>query len=143
MSTEDNKALVRRFIEELFNQKNVAVIDELIDASYLDHTPGTALPPGPEGYRQFASLFLTAFPDSHIAVEDQIAERDKVVSRYTSQGTHKGDFMGIAPTGKSITITGIEINRIASGKIVEGWSNFDMLGLLQQPGVVPPAGQAS
>jgi predicted ester cyclase len=143
MSIEDNKALVRRFVEELFNQKHLAIIDELIDANYLDHTPDVALPPGPEGYRQFASLNLTAFPDSHIIIEDQIAEGDKVVSRYTSQGTHTGDFMGIAPTGKSITITGIEINRIAAGKIVEGWSNFDLLGLLQQLGVLPPLQPAS
>jgi steroid delta-isomerase-like uncharacterized protein len=92
---------------------------------------------GLEAYRQFISMYVTAFPDLHFMVEDLIAEGDRVVARYTGQGTHQGDLMGIPPTGKQITVTNILITRIANGKIVEQWLNFDALGMLQQLGVVP------
>ena len=142
MSTEENKALNRRFFEEFWDQKNLAVADELLAPNYVDHTPGSppGLPPGPEGFKQFASVFMTAFPDLRLTLEDQIAEGDTVVTRWTSYGTHTGSLMGIPPTGKSITVTGITITRIPDGKATETWTNFDMLGLLQQIGVVPAMG---
>jgi predicted ester cyclase len=140
MSTEDIKALVRRLYEEVFNRGNLSTVDELLAANYIDHTalPGTS--PGPEGLKQFTSMFHAAFPDLHFTIEDLIAEGDTVVVRQTYRGTHKGDLMGISPTGKQVTITSIDIGRFADGKLVEHWGATDSLGLLQQLGVVPSMG---
>lgn len=143
MSKENNKALVRRFYEEVFNQKKRAAIDEFSDPNYVDHTAPPGLPAGIEGQKQLIGMYLTAFPDLHLTVEDMIAEGDKVVSRWSGSGTHQGKFMGIPPTGKQGTVTGIEIIRIAGSKFVEHWMELDALGLLQQLGVVPAPGQAS
>lgn len=141
MSAEENKALSRRFFKEFWDQKNLAVADELLAPNHLDHTPGSPpLPPGPEGFKQFASVFMTAFPDLRLTIDDQVAEGDRVVTRWTSSGTHTGSLMGIPPTGKPIIVTGITINQIVGGKATETWTNFDMLGLLQQIGVVPAMG---
>lgn len=142
MSTEQNKALAFRFIEEIWNQKNLAVAKELMAATYVFHTPGSppGLPPGPEGFQQFASVFFAAFPDVHTSIEDQLAEGDKVVTRWTSRGTNTGSLFGVSATGKSATITGITIDRIADGKIVESWDELDQLGMLQQLGVIPVRG---
>ena len=142
MSAEENKALNHRFFEEFWDQKNLAVADELIDAHHVNHTPGSApgLPPGPEGFKQFASVFMTAFPDLHLTIDDEIAEGDRVVTRWPSYGSHTGSLMGMPPTGKSIRITGITITRLTDGKATETWTNFDMLGLLQQIGVIPAMG---
>ena len=139
MSTEDNKGLVRRFYEDIFNQRNLALVDELCTTNHVFHNPPTTLN-GREEFKQLVSLYLTAFPDARFIVEDEIAEGDRVASRYTFRGTHKGDLMGIAPTGKQVTVTGIIINRIANGKSEEGWLNFDALGMLQQLGVIPAMG---
>ncbi len=141
MSTEDNKALVRRWYED-FNQRNLARVDELFTPDYVYHNPPTTLH-GPEEFKQFLSLYLTAFPDARFTVEDELAEGDRVASRSTFHGTHQGEFMGIPPTGKPVTVTGIGIDRIVGGKFVEGWLNFDALGMLQQLGVIPALGQAS
>ena len=112
MSTEENKAIVRRATEELFNKNNLAVIDELYATNFVSHgTP--AMTPDREGYKQFVTMSHTALPDFHTTIEDMIAEGDKVVQRFTARGTHKGEFMGIPPTGKQVTITGIAIDRIA------------------------------
>ncbi len=143
MSTEDNKTLVRRFYEEVFNQKNRAAIDEFSDPNYVDHTAPPGLPGGIEGQKQLIGMYLTAFPDLHLTVEDMIEEGDKVVSRWSGSGTHQGMFMGIPPTGKHGTATGIEIVRIVGSKFVEHWMELDALGLLQQLGVVPTPGQSS
>ena len=142
MSTEDNKALVRRFFQEFWDQKNLAVADELITANHVDHTAGgpPGLPPGPEGLKQFASIYFTAFPDLRITIENMVAEGDKVVTHWTTRGTHRGELMGIPPTGKQVTVTGITIDRIAGGKVAETWTNFDALGMLQQLGVIPSMG---
>ena len=138
MSTEENKAIDRRFTEEVWNQGNLAVVDELMSADYDGHDP--AMPAGSEGLKQFVLMYRSAFPDVHLTIEDQIAEGDTVVSRWTARGTHKGELMGIPPTGKQVTVTGMNIERIANGKFVEGWSNYDTLGMLQQLGVVPAPG---
>jgi predicted ester cyclase len=139
MSTEDNKALVRRFYEEVFNQRNLALVDELCTTTHMFHNPPTTLH-GREEFKQLLSLYTRAFPDARFTIEDQIAEGNMVASRYTFHGTHRGELMGIAPTGKPVTVTGITINRIAGGKSEEGWLNFDALGMLQQLGVIPSMG---
>jgi steroid delta-isomerase-like uncharacterized protein len=142
MSTEENKAIVRRAYEEVFSNGNFAVADELYTATHVNHYPGNppGLPSGLEGFKQLIAFYRSAFPDLHFTIEDQIAEGDKVVTRTTSAGTNTGSLMGIPATGKSATITGIQIDRIADGKIVETWGNFDQLGLLQQIGIVPSMG---
>ncbi len=139
MSTEANKALVRRFYEDVFNQRNLALVDELCTTRHVFHNPPTTLH-GREEFKQLLSLYIAAFPDARFTIEDQIAEGDRVTSRYTFRGTHQGDLMGIAPTGKQVTVTGMIINRIAGGKSEEGWLNFDALGMLQQLGVIPAMG---
>ena len=139
MSTEDNKANIRRGYEEGFNQRNLAVFDELMASDYVWHIASTTMQ-GREPAKQLISRFLSAFPDGRYTIEDMIAEGDRVVVRQTFRGTHQGDFMGIAPTGKQVTVTEIEIFRVANGRGVENWTNSDDLGLLQQLGVVPSMG---
>jgi steroid delta-isomerase-like uncharacterized protein len=139
MSVEENKAIFRRIVEEGFNKGNLAIVDELVATNHVNHTDNVH---GPEEYKQFITMYRTAFPDLHMTIEDQIAEGNKVVNRWTSRGTHKGDLMGIPPTGKQTTVMGMYVARIIGGKIVEEWGNFDALGMMQQLGVVPPPGQA-
>ena len=141
MSTEDNKANVRRGFEAL-NQRNLAVFDEILNPDVVFHTASTTMQ-GLQAYKQFLLMLFTAFPDQQFTIEDIIAEEDTVVVRYTTRGTHQGNFMGIPPTGKQVSGTGIFIDRIVNGKAVEQWGNSDTLGLLQQLGVVPAPGQAS
>jgi steroid delta-isomerase-like uncharacterized protein len=143
--SEQNKALARRAIEEVWNQGKLTVIDELTapNATFHDpNVPGGKFT-GPEGAKQFVQIYRTAFPDVHITINDQIAEGDKVVTRWTGTGTQKGEFMGIKPTNKYSTVTGVLFDRYQNGKLVESWANYDMFGMLQQLGVVPsltPAG---
>jgi len=137
MSVEENKALVRRLVEA-WNTRNPAVLDELMVPNYVDHAAPPGQMPGREGYRQALISLTNAFPDYHTTVEDMIAEGDKVVYRWTDSGTHRGEFMGIAPTNKRVTFTGITIHRIVGGKLVERWVHGDILGFLQQLGVIPP-----
>jgi steroid delta-isomerase-like uncharacterized protein len=142
MSAEENKAIIRRFVDEVFNTGNMAAADELAAPDFLDHNPFPGTPPGLEGYKQGMRLFRAAFPDLEFILEDQIAEGDKVVARWTVRATHQGEVMGIPPTGKRVTVTGIDIVRFAGGKMVESWNLWDTLGLLQQLGVMPTPGQA-
>lgn len=135
MSAEENKALVRRAYEEIFNKKNIAVLEEFYSTEWVWHLAPSGLPQGLEGYRQQHTMVFAAFPDLQTTIEDMIAERDKVAVRWTATGTHKGEFMGIAPTGKQVTMTGIDIERIAGGKIVETWGLNDVMGMMQQLGV--------
>jgi steroid delta-isomerase-like uncharacterized protein len=137
MSTEENKVLMSRFLEEVFNKKNLAVIDEFIAPNHVDHTLPPFLPTTPEGTKRAIDMFLKAFPDVHLTVEDMITEGDKVVTRYTSRGTLKGAFIGIPPTGKQITVSSIIIARIVDGKIVEEWGLDDQMGMIQQLGIIP------
>ena len=141
--TEKNKALTRRHFEEDWNQGKLDVIDEIFATDYVGHQPGGTDIQGPEGLKQFVTMGRTAFPDIQFTVEDQIAEGDKVVIRWTLTGTHKGEYMGIPPTGVQVRVTGISFFRIAGGKIVERWLNRDALGMMQQLGfkLVPPQGQ--
>jgi len=141
MSVEENKAILRRMYEEIHNKGNLAAADEFVASEFVDHNPpGPGVPPGPEGVKQGLGMFRAAFSDFHATIEDMIAEGDKVVARLTITGTHKGEFMGIAPTGKQVTVGVIDIVRIAGGKMVERWGQEDMLGMMQQLGIVPPPG---
>ena len=134
--TSENKALVRRFYEEI-DKGNLAAMDELVAEDYIDHAPppfpGLAL--GREGLKQSFKLFLDATPGFH-RIEDQIAEGDKVVTRLTAYGTHEGDLPGAPRTGNKLEMTAIVIHRIAGGKLAEKWSNKDVLGFLQQIGML-------
>jgi predicted ester cyclase len=142
MSTEENKALARRAYDE-FNQRNLlAGYYELFVPNFVLHNASMTIQ-GLEAYQRFISMYLTAFPDARLTLEDVIAEGDKVVTRQTFRGTHRGELMGIAPTGKLVSGTGMVITRIVNEKAVEQWANYDDLGLLQQLGVVPAPGQAS
>jgi predicted ester cyclase len=142
MSVEENKAIVRRMFEEVQNKGNLVAADELIATNYIDHNPiSPGLAPGLEGIKQGLALLREAMPDLWVTIEDMVAEGDKVTTRVTARFTHKGEFMGIAPTGKQVTIPGISIMRIADGKIVEEWTSSDQLGMMMQLGVIPPLGQ--
>jgi steroid delta-isomerase-like uncharacterized protein len=141
-ASDDNKALVRRWMEEAINRKNINVVDELMSPDYVSHVPGMPDLHGPDGEKQFDSMFNTAFPDGVISIEHEVAEGDFVALHLSYRGTHQGEMMGIPPTGTQITMAGMHLCRIADGKIVEAWAMPDMLGMLQQLGVVPPPGQA-
>jgi steroid delta-isomerase-like uncharacterized protein len=136
--SEQNKAASRRVAEELFAGGKLDLADELFDSSFVGHDVAMPEPiRGPEGLKEQAKGYREAFPDLKLKIEDQIAEGDKVVSRWTATGTHKGDLFGISPTGKQATITGVTIDRFSGGRIAESWDNWDALGLMQQLGVVP------
>ena len=141
--SEPNKAVVRRLFEELWNKSNLSVAEELFAPNYVHHDPSTPdFGLGPESEKKRATLYLTAFPDLRLMIEDLIAEGETVMARWSCQGTHKGDLSGIAPTGKKFTLTGMTIARLADGKMAEGWINWDALGMFQQLGVVPELAKA-
>ena len=137
--SEQNKAIARRAIEEVFSaQGNLDVADELFAPNYVHHDPASPEDiRGPEGAKEFAGMYRTAFPDVQLSTQDQIAEGDKVVTRWIASGTHQGEFMGIAPSGNRVTVAGTSIERIVDGKIVETWDNYDALGMMQQIGATP------
>jgi len=144
MSTEENKAIARRFFEEIVNARQLGVADEIFAADHTYHDPSSPMiGRGPEGQKQPIGAYIAAYPDLHHAVEDQIAEGDTVVTRWTGTGTHQGDLLGIPPTGKPAKVMGIWIHRLSGGKIVESWNVWDTLGMLQQLGVIPAPGQAA
>ncbi len=132
-----NKDILRRFFDQLFNAGDLSVADEIVATNYVNHNalPGEA--PGREGLKAFVTLLGTAFPDLHITIEDQVAEGDKVATRFTATGTHRGEFAGIPATGKPVSVTLINIHRVSGGQIQEAWLNWDALGMMQQLGVVP------
>ena len=139
-NTEENKAIARREIEEIWNQEQLDVIDEIFAADFVFHVLGSPDIQGTEGYKQFVTMYRTAFPDLQFTIKDQIAEEDKVVIRWSTTGTHKGELMGIQPTGLPAPTPGITIGRYTGGKCVEAWAIWDALGMLQQLGVIPPMG---
>jgi steroid delta-isomerase-like uncharacterized protein len=143
MSTEQNKATFQRYVEEVGNEGNLELADEIFDRYLAHQSDGSVLERGPEDVKRFMGEFRQAFPDFHSTIEDQIAEGDKVVTRWTMHGTHQGEFRGISPTGKQITVTGIGIFRFSDeGKVIESWDNFDQLGMMRQLGVVPSPEQS-
>jgi steroid delta-isomerase-like uncharacterized protein len=143
--SEENKALAHRFHMDIFQQGNLGVVYELISPDFVWHAP--AAPPewvhGPEGVRQAATELRTAYPDLDLTHEDTVAEGDRVMIRWIMRGTHNGPIMGIPATGKSVTVAGIDVFRIAGGQIVELWQHWDQLGMLQQLGVIPAPEQPS
>lgn len=141
MSTEENKTTMRRFIEVIFNEKRVDRAAEFVAPDYLDHSALPDQGPGLEGATQRWAMFTAAIPDMRITIEDVLAEGNKVVVRYSVEGSHRGEMMGIPPTEKCFRISGINITRMAEGKLAEHWEQMDTLGLLQQLGVTPASGQ--
>jgi len=135
VSSEENKAVVRRFFEQAWSTGDLAVVDETVA------TPTTGTPPdrmpGPEGVKQNIGRYRAGLPDITMIVEDQIAEGDKVVTRFTARGTHTGTLMGVAPTGKPVDVRGMSLYRLANGKIVEGWDLWDKLEFERQIGGEP------
>jgi len=139
--TEDTKRISRQVIEEVFNKGRLDIADELVAVGAVSHDPARPDSIGPEGLKEQVTGYRTAFPDVAITIDDQVAEGDRVVTRWTARGTHKGDLWGIGATGKEATVTGTTIDRIKNGQVVETWTNWDTLGLMQQLGVVPATAQ--
>ena len=138
MSTEANKAVVRRAIDQIINQKVLGAIDELFAPDYVDHASPEGEAQDREGFKHFARMLFDAFPDFHIEIEDMIAEGDRVMYRGTVSGTHAGEFMGAHPTGKRFSVAEMHVDRVVNGKIAEHWGLMDILGMLQQIGVIHP-----
>ncbi len=145
MSAEENKAIVRKLNDEVWNKGNLSAIDELVSPDYVVHETeanddsifGQNKQAGPEGVKQAAWILRTAFPDVQMTFDDLVAEGDRVVLRWTARATHSGPLGRIPPTGKRATVTGVWIDRLAGGKVVEEWQNWDLFGLLMQLGVIP------
>lgn len=136
--SEQNKATARRVFEEIESQGSLDEIEKVFTADYRGHDPVNQEDTrGYDGLREDASMYRVAFPDLRYTIEDQFAEGDLVASRWTARGTHRGELMGIAPSGNEIEVTGITIHRFAEGKITEEWWNWDALGLMQQLGATP------
>ncbi len=138
---EENKALVRRFYDEVVNKGNLGFIDQVTATNYVDHTAPPGVPSGLAGEKAWFAMLHAAFPDGKTTVEDIVAEGDKVVVRGKMVGTQKGEFMGIPATGKRVEIHGIDISRFQNGKSVEHWGQWDTTGMMVQLGVIPPPGQ--
>ncbi len=142
--SEENKAIARRALEEVFSgQGNLDVADELFAPDYVGHDPASLEDiRGPEGVKEFASMYRNAFPDVQLSVQEQVAEGDMVATRWIASGTHQGDLMGIAPTGNRVTVAGTSVERIVDGKLKETWDNYDALGMMQQIGAIPSPEEA-
>jgi len=142
MANEQNKALAQRFFAEVCNGRKLDVTEELFAANHTYHDPASpGIGPGPAGQKQLIGNYQIGFGDAKWTVHEVLdAGADRVVTRWTGSGTHTGELMGIAPTGKSVSVDGIWIHRIADGKIVETWNVWDTLGMLQQLGVAPKLG---
>lgn len=136
MSAEANKAVLRRLLEEATNQGNLDLYDELCDPNYVFHDSFMPMR-GIEALKQSTRMFRAAFPDLHVTIEELIGEGETVVMRWTLRGTHQGEIMGIPPTDKQVTMTGISMSRFAGGKQAETWQSQDTLSLMRQLGVVP------
>ena len=141
MSTEQNKAIVRRWFDEVLSQGKADTIDEIcvrcapsfvVIRGVVENPPG-----GLEGVKELVNMLRSAFPDLNATIEDQIAEDDKVVSRMTMRGTQRGEFMGIPPSGKQFEISGISVWLLHDGQLVQEWVSWDSLGMMQQLGVIP------
>src|SRR5467141_1597213 len=142
LMSAENKAIVRRLYEEVWNERKLEVVNELISPSHALQGPnifGSSI--GPEAYKRQVSRFLEGYPDLRWTIENTIAEEDKVVACWTISGTHKGDYMGVPATNKKISVEGITIHHITNGKIMDSYVSWDIWGMMQQLGVVPAFGQ--
>lgn len=138
--SEENKAIMRRALQEVVAGGNLALVDELTSPEFVDHTPFRGLPPNREGVRQGIAMLRQAFPDLSVSIDDIIAEDDKVVARYMIRGTHEGAFMDIEATGEEVAWMTIMIFRVQDGQITDQWLQQDQVGLMQQLGALPPMG---
>lgn len=142
-TTQDSKEVVRRSIEEAWNEEDIELVDELVAPDGVQHDPTLPdLPRGPDAMKQSIRLYHAAFPDATIEIEQMVAEDDTVAVRWIGRGTHEGELMGVEPTGNEVEVRGIQFSRVEDGKIAESWIVYDSLGMLQQVGAVPeqPAG---
>jgi steroid delta-isomerase-like uncharacterized protein len=140
---EENKALVRRYAEEVLNRKNLDLLDEIFAPGFVLHGADPDQVSGVEDLKQFFVMLHSGFPNFQVTIEDLFAaEGEKVVLRFTFRGTHQGEFMGIAPTGKQVTMSGIDIFGVADGKIAELWNEEDVLGMMRQIGAIPEPGHS-
>jgi predicted ester cyclase len=139
MSTEQNKALLRRFFDEIINKRNFPIVDEFIAPGWIKDWVNDSVPP--DGFNLSAFGILYSFPDLQVTIEDDFAEGDKVGTRGYCTGTHKGDFEGLAPTGKQVKFAAIDLWRVENGKLVETWHQIDHSGLMKQLGLVPKPAQ--
>ncbi len=141
--SSDNKAIILRLYAEVWNKRKLEVIEEIISPSHALQAPtlsGASV--GPQAYKSQVALFLAGYPDLRFTVEDTVVEKDRVVACWTFSGTHEGDFMGVPATNRRVSVDGMTIHHIAGGKIMDSYSNWDALGMMQQLGVVPAFGQA-
>ncbi len=136
-STEENKALVRRFSHEFKNKANHGIVDELCAKNFKHHFKDPRIAPGPTGMKNLGKVVAGAFPDVHVTIEDLIAEDDRVVERSSVKGTHKGDFFGIPATSKPVAWTEAHVYRVENGKIAELWSEVDFMSIMMQIGAIP------
>jgi predicted ester cyclase len=135
---DQNKRLVDTFIQELFSKGDLGAVDRYLHPDFVDHDPPFAgAPPGAEGLREAARMMRNALPDWHSDLDQLVAEADIVVERFTATGTHRGELMGVAPTGETLVLSGINIFRIDGDRIVERWGRLDELGLFRQLGLHP------
>ena len=137
MSADTNKQLVQKWYEEISSQGRLDLVGEVFASDYVNHEPGMNWPRGTEAPKMVVNMYRTAFPNLKFTVVEQLADGDKVVTRWTATATHQGPLMNLPPSGKSAKITGTSIERIANGKIAETWINFDLLGLISQLGFMP------
>jgi steroid delta-isomerase-like uncharacterized protein len=135
--SEENKALINRFIEEVLNNKNLAAADEIVPDAFVELDPLPGQEPGREGLKRILAVIFAAFPDYRWTTEEQIAEGDKVVTRFTWRGTHRGEFMGVPPTGRQVAVKGVVIDRVVGGEWKDSRILMDDLGLMRQLGVAP------
>jgi steroid delta-isomerase-like uncharacterized protein len=132
-----NRAVIQRFIEEILNQKKLDVADEIVAENFVELDPFPGQGPGRQGLKDVLSVFIAGFPDMHWVIEEQIAEGDKVMTRFTWTGTHQGAFMGIPATGKPVKVKGVVIDRVVDGWMVDSRILMDSMGMLQQLGMLP------
>jgi predicted ester cyclase len=137
-SSEQNKAVVRRFVREFKNEANLDIVDELFASNFQHHLKDPILPPGREAIKLLGRAVFAAFPDVEANIDDLLADGEKVIERTTAAATHKGEFNGIPPTGKQVAWSEIHIYRLERGKVAELWSEIDFLSILTQIGAIPP-----
>lgn len=135
--SEQNKALVRRVIEEIVNQGNLELVNQLISPEYSYFEPTVGSMRGREGYKGIVMTYRSAFPDMKLIIDEQIAEGDVVVTRWRAEGTHRGELMGIAPTGKRVSVQGVVISQVKNGQLTDDFESYDVHGMLRQLGVAP------
>jgi steroid delta-isomerase-like uncharacterized protein len=136
MSPVDNKTLNERWVQA-FNDRDWAAEAAFRTGDYVAHMQGAPSPLNADGWTAFLGVFATAFPDGKIVVDGAISEGDTVASRWTMSGTHGGEFQGVPPTGRQVTMKGIDFSRVVEGKIAEHWAEFDVIGVMQQIGAIP------